>query len=444
MSKLLSGILWLLLAFSVSPVTATAANDLTELLTGEAKEEVSDKVISKDNTPQDDKKIRGRIREIFAELENLKSVQVAVSKGVVTLSGEIDTVDLSKRAVQYARQVEGVVEVTNKLTITQSIERRVNNTLERLKKTGTHLLNSLPLFLLATLLVIIFWLIGRWVGNRQSFYQRFTPNAFIASLVSQLVRVIIVITGIILALTLLDATSLIGTVLGAAGIVGLAIGFAIRDTVENYIASILLSLRNPFEPNDWIQIESYEGSVIRLTSRATVLMTADGNHVRIPNSTVFKGVITNYTRNPKRRLEFAIHLGTQYDLLDIKAEIIEVLKNIAGILPEPPPSTALRELANDVIPPRSTALVPLSELTNRLVVVDVYAWVNQREYSFTKVRSEAIRQVQSVLNGEDKWSVAMQEKQDLSVEDHIDKQLEEEREEDHVENLLSKDGAKEV
>lgn len=441
MRKLLSGLFFALLLLSASSITA---NELTELLTGEAKEEISDKVISKDNTPQDDREIRNRIREIFTELDNLTSVKVAVSKGVVTLTGEIDTADIGKRAVQYARQVEGVVEVTNKLTITRNIERRVNTALERLEKTGTHLLNSLPVFLLATLLIVIFWIIGRWVGKRQSFYQRFTPNAFIATLVSQLVRVFIVVTGIILALTLLDATSLIGTVLGAAGIVGLAIGFAIRDTVENYIASILLSLRNPFEPNDWIHIEGHEGSVIRLTSRATVLMTADGNHVRIPNSTVFKGVITNYTRNPKRRLTFAVHVGSQHNLLDIQADIVTVLMNIEGILPEPPPSTALRELMNDVVMPTSAVGTTLSELTNRLVIIDVYAWVDQRKHGFTKVRSEAIRQVQSTLNGEVKGTVKIPDVQDLSVEHHIDKQLEEDREEDVVENLLSKETAQEI
>ena len=86
--------------------------------------------------------------------------------------------------------------------------------------------------------------------------------------------------------------------------VGLAVGFALRDLVENYIASLMLSLRQPFAPNDQVLIEGFEGRVVRLTSRATILMTLDGNHVRIPNAVVFKGTIVNLSHNPERRLRF--------------------------------------------------------------------------------------------------------------------------------------------
>jgi small-conductance mechanosensitive channel len=80
-------------------------------------------------------------------------------------------------------------------------------------------------------------------------------------------------------LEILDATALLGTIVGVAGVMGLAIGFALRDTVENYIASILLSIRQPFRPLDQIVLENYEGLVMKLTSRETILMTLDGNHV---------------------------------------------------------------------------------------------------------------------------------------------------------------------
>ncbi|MEZ5537828.1 MAG: mechanosensitive ion channel [Thiolinea sp.] len=73
--------------------------------------------------------------------------------------------------------------------------------------------------------------------------------------------------------------------------------------MENYIASILLSLRNPFQVNDFVSIDGHDGNVLRLTSRATILISPDGNHIRIPNATVFKAVITNFTRHPERRFQ---------------------------------------------------------------------------------------------------------------------------------------------
>src|SRR3546814_8338036 len=73
----------------------------------------------------------------------------------------------------------------------------------------------------------------------------------------------------------------------------------------------MLSLRQPFRANDHVVIEGHEGRVVRLTSRATILMTLEGNHLRIPNSTVFKAVILNYTRNPERRFDFELGIRSE-------------------------------------------------------------------------------------------------------------------------------------
>src|SRR3546814_6765294 len=90
----------------------------------------------------------------------------------------------------------------------------------------------------------------------------------------------------------------------------------LRDTVDNYVSSLMLSLRQPFRANDHVVIEGHEGRVVRLTSRATILMTLEGNHLRIPNSTVFKAVILNYTRNPERRFDFELGIDANDDPVD--------------------------------------------------------------------------------------------------------------------------------
>ena len=108
-------------------------------------------------------------------------------------------------------------------------------------------------------------------------------NAFLRETAQQLVRIAVLLAGAPLALEILDATALVAALLGTAGLFGLVLGFAFWDLAENAIASLLLSLRRPFAPNDLVSIEGREGHVVRLTSRATVLLTIEGNHVRIPN-----------------------------------------------------------------------------------------------------------------------------------------------------------------
>jgi small-conductance mechanosensitive channel len=188
-----------------------------------------------------------------------------------------------------------------------------------------------------------------------------------------LLRIAFVIAGGVIALDILGATALLSTILGAAGIIGLAIGFAVRDTVENFIASIMLSIRQPFQPNDAVEIGGAEGKVIRLTSRATVLLSYDGNHIRIPNSTVFGSQITNFTRNPERRFTFDIAVGYGTDLAYALQLAHDTLTALPYVLNSPAVAVWIEKLGG-------------SDIT-----LTITGWINQIDTSLPSARSEAIR-----------------------------------------------------
>ena len=358
------------------------ADELTNLLTGKSGEPqiTPDKVISTENSTQDDSRIGQRLRKIFSELEALRNIHIVVNSGVVTLQGEDDTTTNKTKAVQVARQIEGVVEVENELTINRDLAQRLTTTWDKILALGKQIVAALPLLLLALMVFLLFWWMGGRIARRQGFYRRISPNYFIASLLGQITHLVFIVSGVVLALVLLDATALIGTILGAAGIVGLAVGFAVRDTVENYIASILLSVRNPFEVNDFVNIDGHEGNVVRLTSRATVLLSPDGNHIRIPNAAVFKAVITNFTRHSDRRFQFDVGIDTEQDLLVAQALALEILKSVTGVLDDPKP------------------MVVIQALGGSNVVLRLFAWVDQRYFSLAKVRGEAIRAVKTAFD----------------------------------------------
>lgn len=432
---------------------------LTDLLKGEsdtASPSASDKVISVEHSRQNDKKIEKRLHQIYSELDELKQLKISVSNGVVILQGEVESKAGEEKAVRFAKQIEDVVEVDNQLVVSHKVDKRIKQTLTKLGALGEQIVTGLPLLLVAFAIFVLFWLIGSGLSKRHAWFRRISVNDFIADLIGKLVHLVFIILGIILALSLLDATALLGTILGAAGIFGLAIGFAVRDTVENFIASILLSIRNPFEVNDFVDIEGWQGSVARLTSRATILISPDGNHVRIPNSTVFKSVITNYTRNPNRRFDFSVGIDCNVDLTRAQGLALQALEQVPGVLAEPKPQAIVQELGN-----------PLVQLT-------LYGWMNQIENDLMKVRSEAIKKLKKLFDDdgidipassyqvtfvqdhavipekkfkqpENTQSITVDEEiQDTSVDRTAEKQIEKESVKEDGENLLKGSSSDEI
>jgi small conductance mechanosensitive channel len=168
-------------------------------------------------------------------------------------------------------------------------------------------------------------------------------------------------------------------VLGSAGIAGIALGFAFRDLLENYIAGVLLSVRQPFAPDDVIHLEGREGVVVGMNSRATILMTHDGNHLTFPNAIVFKSVILNLTRNGNRRFDFAVDLHPQLDLCEALRVGIDALGSAQGVLADPKPFVQVDQVGRD------------------RVQLQFFAWVDQRVANFGQARSEALRSVRTRL-----------------------------------------------
>ncbi|MFP7569948.1 mechanosensitive ion channel domain-containing protein [Marivita sp. S2033] len=329
--------------------------------------------IAVDDSAETDAAMAQRIRGILRQLDGFEDVSVTVSSGIVTLQGTAIDSAAVNRLNELIGRVEGVVTIENKVQETTDVARRLDPAIERFRSRSEQVINYLPLagIALAAFAVVVF--AGFAIARLKRPWARIAPNAFIADIYRQIIRVAFVIAALVIALDILGATALLSTILGAAGIIGLAIGFAVRDTVENFIASIMLSIRQPFRPNDMVEIEGDVGKVIRLTSRATILLSFDGNQIRIPNATVFKSRIVNYTRNDERR--FVIDLGVSYesDLVRAQDLALQTVSALPFVIDDPAPAVWIEEMGDSA------------------VIIHVAGWIRQHETSFLKARSEAWR-----------------------------------------------------
>ena len=255
----------------------------------------------------------------------------------------------------------------------------VSPVLQRLLDEGVALLAALPLLVLAMVVVWTAWRAGGWLSRRAVFDRTNRGNPFLRDLTRTTTRWATLLVGVLIALEIMDATALVGAVLGTAGVLGVALGFAFKDILENYLAGILMSVRQLFAPRDHVVIDGNEGIVVALTSRATILMTLDGNHLRLPNALVFRSVTLNYTRNPRRRFEFDVGIGVNEDLVRAQGLGTAELARVEGVLATPPPRAFITELGDSN------------------VQVRFHGWVDQRSHDFRQVKSEAIRRAKLAL-----------------------------------------------
>lgn len=336
--------------------------------------------IAVEDSAAQDSAIATRIRSILRQLEGYDDVTVDVTSGVVTLRGRTLDTAASIRLAELVERVEGVVALENEIAESTDLVERLNPAVARFRGRAVQVVSFLPLALIGIAVFAIIVAAGFALARMRQPWDRLAPNAFIADIYRQFLRLTFVLAGLVIALDILNATALLSGILGAAGIAGLAVGFAVRETVENFIASIMLSIRQPFRPNDTVEIEGDIGKVIRLTSRATILLSFDGNHIRIPNSTVFKSRIVNYSRNAERRFALGLTVAPDADLAQAQQIALDTVRALPFVLATP----------------KASAWIELADENG--IMIQMAAWIDQNETDIVLARSEAIRLAQAAFD----------------------------------------------
>lgn len=352
-----------------SPVpTQNAAPSVADLSLAPAKIDV--------NPIARDEEIRQRLQRVLEATDWFAAPHVRVKEGVVFLNGQAKTVELKKWAGDLARNTQDVVAVVNRMDIATPSMWDFSPAWNGLLSLWRDFIHSLP-FLGFALIILALSIGAGLLANRgaRSFLRPRIHAKLLRNVIAIAIGVMVFLFGTYVVLRVSGLTQLALTVVGGTGLIGLAVGIAFRDITENFLASIFLSMQRPFETGDLVEISEVTGYVQQLNVRTTILMTLDGNLVQIPNATVYKNNLRNYTTNSNRREDFVVGIGYD-DSIDEAQEIaLGVLTKHPAVLNDPAPS------------------VLADSLGKATVNLRVYFWINGREHSWLKVRSSLIRLV---------------------------------------------------
>jgi small-conductance mechanosensitive channel len=323
-----------------------------------------------------DEEIRKRLQSVLEATGWFPDPYVRVEEGVVFLNGRTQTDDLKQWAGDLARNTQDVVAVANRMEVPEPSVWDFRPAWSGLLVLWRDFIRSLPLFVFGLLILALSVGAGLLAtrGARAFLRRRIRAN-LLRNVIARGAGGLVFLFGTYIILRVSGLTQLALTVVGGTGLIGLAVGIAFRDITENFLASIFLSMQRPFETGDLVEVTGVMGYVQQLDVRTTILMTLDGNLVQIPNASVYKSNLRNFTTNCNRREDFVVGIGYDDSINEAQEIARKVLADHPAVLNDPEPAVLADSLGKSTVNLR------------------VYFWLNGREYSWLKVRSSVIRLV---------------------------------------------------
>ena len=201
------------------------------------------------------------------------------------------------------------------------------NMLNRLTSWMDIAITNLPNFVIA----IFVFSVSYWISRKVRYWlakplARIITQTSVLSLITSVAASLVGLLGILLGLSILNLDTVLQSLLAGAGVMGLAVGLALKDSFSNTFSGIVLSIKDVINIGDYIETNGYAGIVEEITLRSTTIKETDNNMVIIPNSTVLSNPIKNYALTNRMKLCLECRVDYQANLREIRFIIMGMLE----------------------------------------------------------------------------------------------------------------------
>jgi len=266
-------------------------------------------------------------------------------------------------------------------TLSEAVQADPQLVLDKIERWAEGFQRLLPNILVALIVLLIFVGIGWGVQKGVRSWGARRDRANLGAVLGSFVKWVVIVLGLLVALIIVVPAFRPGDLIAGLGIGSIAIGFAFKDILQNWLAGLLLLIRRPFRIGDEIVVNGYEAKVEWIETRATMIRTYDGRRAIIPNADVFTNPVTVNTAFPLRRSEYDVGIGYGDKIPAAREAILAALCEVEGVEQDPAPEVLAWELAGSS------------------VNLKVRWWSHSRRSDVVHVQARVIEAIKNALDG---------------------------------------------
>ena len=246
-------------------------------------------------------------------------------------------------------------------------------------------ISMLPNFVIAVLVLIVFYLISRLLTKIiRGTLSKLTHNVAVVKLIESFTRIGVMIAALFIALGIMELEKTVTSLLAGVGIIGLAIGFAFKDAIANFLSGIYITFKSTVNVGDIMEFDNHMGTVSSIGLRAVKINTFQGQEVVIPNRLIFEDIYTHYTVNHIRRIDLNVGVSYGEDLQKVEDTTLSAIEKIDYLLKSKPIDLYYLEFGDSSI--------------NFVVRY----WVNfHKQTDYLKALSDGIKNIKSAYDAND-------------------------------------------
>ena len=201
-------------------------------------------------------------------------------------------------------------------------------------------------------LVLLIYIVGRWLARLservlKKMLRKRDVDAVLVDFLGSVVNIAVTVVAVIAALDQLGISP--ASLLAVVGAASLAVGLALKDSLSNFAAGVMLVLFRPFTKGDYVDAGGESGTVVEVFLNSTRMLTPDNKLIMVPNSQIWNGSIVNYSAKDTRRVDLVIGVGYEDDLKVASDVLKKVLADHPKVLEDPAPAVFVSNLGDSSV-----------------------------------------------------------------------------------------------